>query len=146
MKTINLISAGGIVIRKIRNSKSEIRNYILLCQHAKHKGWVFPKGIVGDTDPNEQKETAALREVEEEGGVKAKIIHPSPIEVHYTYEFNNALINKTVFYFVMEFVSGDPKNHDYEMMDAKFVAQDQVETTLTYASDKEALHQALQLL
>ncbi len=44
----------------------------------------------------------------------------------------------------MEYVSGDPKNHDFEMSDAKFVSQDEVKKTLTYDSDKEAFEKILQ--
>jgi len=39
-----------------------------------HHGWVFPKGLIGDHIEGESKEATALREVEEETGVKGKII------------------------------------------------------------------------
>ena len=73
MKVIKEISAGGIVYKKISNYQW------LICQHSQHKGWVFPKGLVGDKDRNESMDQAALREVEEEGGVRAKIISNKPI-------------------------------------------------------------------
>ena len=112
MKTIHQTSAGGIVFKN---------NLWLICQHSEHKGWVFPKGLVGDNDKNESMEKAALREVEEEGGIKAKIINDQPIKTQYSYTWNGDLIKKTVYYFLMEYVSGDPKDHDCEMSEAKFV-------------------------
>jgi ADP-ribose pyrophosphatase YjhB (NUDIX family) len=73
-----------------------------ICQHSQHKGWVFPKGFVGDINKDETNETAALREVEEEGGVKAKIKDPEPIIAKYEYQFEGVLYKKTVYYFLME--------------------------------------------
>lgn len=137
MKTINQISAGGIVWKG---------NLWLITQHSQHKGWVFPKGLVGDNDSNESKEAAALREVEEEGGIKAKIILNKPVITNYQYVWEGSLIKKTVYYYLMEYISGDPKNHDWEMMDAKFVKKDEVRKTLTYKSDKEAFEKILKLL
>lgn len=135
MKVINQISAGGIVFKG---------NLWLICQHSQHKGWVFPKGFIADKDKNESNETAALREVEEEGGIKAKIVNPQPIISKYEYQLEGILYKKTVYYFLMEYLSGDPKNHDWEMSDAKFSDEDEVKKTLTYSSDKEAFEKVLQ--
>ncbi len=137
MKVVKQVSAGGIVFKG---------NLWLICQHSQHKGWVFPKGFVGDVNKNETNETAALREVEEEGGVKAKINDPEPIITKYEYQFEGVLYKKTVYYFLMEYISGNPKNHDWEMSDAKFVDADEVKKTLTYPSDKEAFIKILQRL
>lgn len=133
MKIINQTSSGGIVYKK-----SEKQTLWLICQHSQHKGWVFPKGLVGDKEKKESMEQAALREVEEEAGIKAKIITDKPIIANYQYAFERNLIKKTVYYFLMEYVSGDPKNHDWEMSDAKFVNADEVKKTLSYKSDQEA--------
>jgi len=146
MKIKNEISAGGIVYKKISNLKFQILNYSwLICQHSQHKGWVFPKGLIGDSEKNESVETAAIREVEEEGGVKAKIINHQPVKVHYNYRFKEYLVKKTVYYYLMEYVSGDPKNHDWEMNEAKFVSEEEIKKTLTYPSDKEAFEKILEL-
>lgn len=148
MKTKIEVSAGGVVFKK----EGE-KILWLICQHSQHKGWVFPKGLVGDHTKDEPMEQAALREVEEEGGIKAKIVKKDPIKITYKYQWNNSphggvkgkniLVNKTVYYFLMEYVSGDPKNHDWEMSDAKFVTQEEVKKTLTYSLDKEAFEKIL---
>lgn len=135
MKTIFQTSAGGIVFKG---------NLWLMCQHSQHKGWVFPKGFVGDVNKGESNETAALREVEEEGGIKTKIVDPEPIIAEYEYQFEGTLYKKTVYYFLMEYISGDPENHDWEMMDAKFLTEDEVKKTLTYPSDIQAFAKVLQ--
>ena len=141
MKIINQTSAGGIVYKKIKNI------LWLICQHSQHKGWVFPKGLIGDQGNNESMEQAALRETEEETGIKAKIINKAPVKV--SYEFIQTAsakapavkVKKTVYYFLMEYVSGDTKDHDWEMSEAKFVTADEVTKTLTYKSDQEAFEQ-----
>jgi len=133
MDIIKQTSAGGIVYKKIGKQKQW-----LICQHSQHKGWVFPKGLVGDKNQKEKPEEAALREVEEEGGIKTKIVNRNPIKTHYQYQWKGKLISKTVYYFLMEYLSGDPNNHDWEISEAKFVNEEEVEKTLTYISDKEA--------
>lgn len=145
-------SAGGIVY-KLKNSKeknpSKIeRNDILwlVCQHSEHKGWVFPKGLIGDKKRGENIEDAALRETEEEGGVKAKIIERIPYPIEYFYKKDNQLRKKTVYYFLMQYLSGDPKNHDDEMIEAKFVSEEEILKLLTYKNDVNAFKRALNLL
>jgi len=157
MKTIYQTSAGGIVYKQVKNEKLKMKNFLwLICQHSEHKGWVFPKGLAGDNDKKESMSQAALREVEEEGGIKAKIVNKKPIETKYEYQWpasakasagkKGTLIKKTVFYYLMEYVSGDPNNHDWEMSEAKFVNADEVKKILTYPSEKEAFEKILQRL
>ena len=159
MKIKQEISAGGLVFKKVTSYELRVTRLWLISQHSQHKGWVFPKGLVGDSDKNEKMETAALREVEEEGGVKAKIVNNQPIKVEYWYWLTASAkpacrqgrasavkVKKTVYYFLMEYISGDPKNHDFEMLEAKFVTEDEVKKTLTYKSDKEAFEKIKKLL
>lgn len=141
MKEKNETSAGGIVYKKSGDA-----TLWLVTQHSQHKGWVFPKGLIGDTDSSETKEAAALREVEEEGGVKTRIVVPEPIATSYTYSWQETLVHKRVYYFLMEYVSGDPANHDWEMMDAKFTTKEEVFALLKYPSDKKAFEEALSLI
>jgi len=150
MKIKKETSAGGIIFKK-QNGKI----FWLICQHSYHKGWVFPKGLIGDKKEGEDTKEAALREVEEEGGVKAKVIYDKPVSVSYMYQWQNSphgekdskkiLVKKTVYYFLMKYLSGNPKNHDWEMIDAKFVSEEEVKKTLTYKSDKEAFEKILKI-
>ena len=146
MKYKTEISAGGIVFKKLITKNNELRTEWLITQHSQNKSWGFPKGLIGDINSEEKMEEAALREVEEEGGVKAMIVRERPIQVKYKYKFKDTLVNKTVYYFLMEYISGDPKNHDWEMMDAKFAPEKEVKKTLTHKSEQEAFEKALKLL
>ncbi|MBI1919386.1 NUDIX domain-containing protein [Candidatus Microgenomates bacterium] len=133
-------SAGGVVFKKEQG-----RTLILVAQHSQHHGWVFPKGLIGDKQKGEKKEDTAVREVEEETGVVAKIIKPlSPVTYWYQLEGNK--IRKTVYYFLMEYVGGDITKHDHEMENVEWLPIEEVEKRLTYKSDKEVWREAKKLL
>ena len=136
-------SAGGVVLRKTQDKFSKKNTWdVLLVQHSQHHGWGFPKGLV---DEGEDTKTTALREVNEEGGVQAKIIHElSPAE--YFYKLEGATIKKKVFYFLMEYLSGDPEDHDWEMEAANWVPIEKVEETLSFASDKKIFQAVVEYL
>ena len=55
-------------------------------------------------------------------------------------------IKKTVYYFLMEYVSGDIKEHDFEMENVEWLPINEVENRLTYKSDKEVWKEAKELI
>lgn len=132
----NETSAGGIVYKKENNHL-----YILVSQHSGHHGWVFPKGIVGDEKKEETKEEAAVREVKEETGIEGRILASLP-PITYFYRLEGETIRKSVFYFLMEFVSGDFSQHSWEMEKVEWEPLEKVEERLTYKSDKEIFGKA----
>lgn len=133
-------SAGGIIYKKEQD-----KIYILLCQHAQHHGWVFPKGLIGDHIDGESKEATAVREVKEETGVEAQIIQPLPA-MTYWYVWEGEKIKKTVYYFLMEYTGGDITKHDTEMEAVEWLPADKVEDRLSYKADKKIWQQALLLV
>lgn len=131
-------SAGGVVYRK-QNGKIEI----LIGQHSSHFGWVFFKGLIGDKEENEgeNREETAVREVKEESGVVGKILHPlEPYVVYFTWKGEKH--KKTVYYYVMEYVSGDTKDHDWEMSQVEWLPLSEVEERLTYEKEKKVFREA----
>ena len=132
-------SAGGIVFRQ------QPTTVWLICQHSQHKGWVFPKGLIGDTKENETKEETAVREVKEETGIDGRIIKPLPSAVQYWYQCKKEKIFKTVYFFLMQYVDGDFSNHDHEMMDVRWATKKEVKEILTYENDQKAFDEALTL-
>lgn len=134
-------SAGGIVYKPIRQAKGKKNLQVLVAQHSQHHGWVFPKGLIGDSIKGENKESTAVREVEEETGVRAKIIKQiTPVE--YWYQFEGEKRKKKVYYYIMEFVSEDKNKKDMEMEKVEWLPIEEVERRLTYSSDKKAWNEA----
>ena len=113
MKIINQISAGGIVYKKI-----DSQLLWLITQHSQHKGWVFPKGLVGDNIKDEPKETAALREVEEETGISRKDMRIIPgfrMTDKYLFFREKRPIFKIVIFYLVETKKRDIKlSHEHE--------------------------------
>jgi 8-oxo-dGTP diphosphatase len=133
-------SAGGIVYKKEKEGV-----FILIAQHSGHHGFVFPKGRIGDHIENESKKETALREVEEETGAKGKIVKTlTPIT--YWYEWEGQKIKKTVYYFIMEYQSGDITKHDFEMENVEWILKEDVLEKLTYPSDKKVWKEAIKLI
>ncbi len=135
------LSAGGIVYRIINNQYTW-----LLIRHSKAGHWGFPKGHVADKVVNETLEAAAIREVQEEGGVIAEVACPQNIPTKYYFSSKEFLHKKTVHYFLMKYISGSTENHDSEVSDARFFPTEEVEKQLTYKSDRLAFQKALDIL
>ena len=115
----------------------------LVCQHSGYHKWVLPKGLI---DPGEKADQTAVREVEEETGIKAKIIAKIPDPEKYVYTMNGARIFKLVQYFLMEYVSGDIANHDFEMEAVEWLSYDQALEKLNFHGAKAVLTKAKKLL
>lgn len=143
---IREFSAGGIVYKKVtsHNSQPTTHNLLwLVSQHSQHKGWVFPKGLIGDNIKGEKSGETAVREVKEETGAEGKIIVKLKNPATYWYVFGGEKHFKTVYYFLMEYVSGDIRKHDHEMSDVEWLTEEEVKMRLTYKSDKIAFKEAL---
>jgi 8-oxo-dGTP pyrophosphatase MutT (NUDIX family) len=99
----------------------------------------LPKGHL---DGDETEEQAARREVREEGGVAAEILEPLG-EVRYHYRRDGRLISKRVVFFLFEFRSGSPADHDHEIEDARWVPMEEALKELTYPGEREMLRRVL---
>src|SRR5436305_8975308 len=87
-------SAGGVVFRAAPGAKDW---EIVAVQRARHGDWSLPKGHI---EQGETQEQAALREVKEETGLDARILH-SLGEVQYFYrDKKGALIHKFVYHYL----------------------------------------------
>lgn len=133
-------SAGGIVVRE-----SSQGTEWLVIQHAGKKHWGFPKGHIADNIPDESIDDAALREVKEEGGIEAEILHPTPHQIKYFFKRGLVLHKKKVTFYLMRYVSGDPADHDHEIEEAKFIPTKEVLSMITFANEKKAFEWALNL-
>lgn len=123
-------SAGGIVFKN---------GQVLLTKHSQNKHWSFPKGLI---DPGQTSQQAAVREVREEGGVDAEIVGKVGYS-KYVYTLNDEKIFKVVTYFLMKYLKGDPKDHDWEVEEAGWYKPEDALKQLTFSQDKKLLQVAL---
>ncbi len=128
-----IFSAGGIVIKK---DDGNIK--VLISQHSKHLGWDFPKGHIESGESSEQ---AALREVEEETGVRAEIIERVG-ETKYFYFEDGERVFKTVIFFLMKYVGEGEATTAFEVSDMAWLSVDEVEEKLTFKDTKKLWEEA----
>ena len=100
--------------------------------------WDFPKGKV---EEGEAIEVAALREVEEETGVKARIVGTKRVSVFHTYDTYGEKMLKETFWFQMEPIAPTelvPQSEE-DIAQAVYVAPADIEEKLkdSYASLRE---------
>jgi 8-oxo-dGTP pyrophosphatase MutT (NUDIX family) len=136
------VSAGGVVFRRTDDGPE-----IALILVDKEKGrWQLPKGKV---DEGETPEIAALRETREEAGVNAELI--APLEtVDYWYvggdRTGRVRYHKFVHFFLLEYRSGDVRDHDHEVEEARWVAMQRASSMLAFASERRVMESAVELI
>jgi len=112
-------AAGGLVLRD---------GQVALVHRPRYDDWTLPKGKL---DPGESFEDAALREVEEETGLRCRL---GPELAPVTYRDNRGR-PKLVRYWLME-VEADPGfEPNDEVDDLRWVALGDAEGVLSYARD-----------
>lgn len=130
------VSGGVVSVREISGD----RKYLLL-RHANGGHWSFPKGHL---EGEESFREAAIRELEEETGLKPKEFVPGfREEINYSYSRDGKKRDKTVIYYL---ALVDPANDEVtlspEHIDYKWLPPGEAVPTLTYDNDRELLKQA----
>lgn len=91
---VNEITAGGVVVRYNKQASLEV----LMIQDSKNR-WTIPKGHV---EENERLEQAAIREVQEETGLKdVRVLEPLG-KTNFRYRRENTLVLMTQHMFLMK--------------------------------------------
>jgi 8-oxo-dGTP diphosphatase len=120
-------AAGGLVCRRREDGTREI----LLVHRPEYNDWSFPKGKL---EPGEREEDAAIREVEEETGLRCRL----EAEVATTRYRDARGRDKTVRYWLMTPIAGTLAAAN-EVDDARFVTLAQAPELLSHARDAELL-------
>jgi len=151
------LSAGGVVYRPSDGK-------YLLGKHSGYHKWVLPKGLI---EREESGPEAAVREVEEEVGVKAKIVCKAPIKtIEYWYQADldekgettrrvkkyqedsafakatadkgRVKVHKRVIFYLMELVE-DGGEPGWEMEERKWVSFAEARRSLAFETEREVL-------
>ncbi len=134
-------SAGGVVYKKVGSGIEWLIRLPKANPGYKAKiAWTFCKGWI---DEGENPEEAALREVREEGGIKAKITDKlSTIKIFFTDAASGEKIMKFITYFVMSYESDTEEGFDNETQEVRWVSKENALQMLAYANEKQLLKAA----
>jgi len=109
--------------------------------------WQLPKGWINE---GEKTEAAAIREVAEEGGVKAKIITKvDSIKIFFRNTFEGKpgeKVLKTITFYLMEYEEEAENGHDEEVAEVAWLPFEEAREKLTFKNEKEILAKAREIL
>jgi ADP-ribose pyrophosphatase YjhB (NUDIX family) len=96
----------------------------------------------GHPEEGESVADAALREVREEAGVET-LVREKLGDVRYWYQREGRKISKTVAFFLLEYVAGEPDDHDHEVEYARWMPLEEAARSLTYKGERDMASRAL---
>ncbi|MDP9395881.1 MAG: NUDIX hydrolase [Actinomycetota bacterium] len=134
------VSAGGLVVDR---STPDLR--AALIARADRRGrllWSLPKGHLED---GETAEDAAVREVEEETGIRGFVLAPLGM-IDYWFVAEDRRVHKTVHHFLLQASGGELSDADVEVTEVAWVPLDEVNSRLAYAGERRLVRAAVELL
>lgn len=150
-RTLRAYSAGGVVFRLVPMRSSDQETLVpagdLAVEVAlvgrSHAGiWTLPKGT---PQPGETIEQVAVREVQEETGLKVRLIAYIG-SISYSFVRDQIRYQKQVRHFLMEAVGGDTALHDQEYDLVEWFPISEACRRLTYQNEVNILYQAEDVL
>ncbi len=137
------LSAGGVLVRRMAG-----RWHLAAIRPAgKPEGvWALPKGLIG---PGERPEETALREVEEETGIRGRLVGKLG-DSRYVYTFAGERVFKVVSFYLLRYAGGRlgriPAAHAHEVADVRWLPLDDALRLLSYGGEREMARRALACL
>ena len=136
-------SSGGVVYRRDANSG---QLEVAIISVGPQRRWQLPKGLV---EAGEKPEATAVREAREEAGVDTRVTaHIETIEYWYAGLERGIRVrfHKHVHFYLLEYVSGDTRDHDAEVNEARWVPIDEAAGQLAFEGERRVVEQAGALL
>jgi 8-oxo-dGTP pyrophosphatase MutT (NUDIX family) len=134
MSTEREQSFGGVVVHE--------GNVLVITPAGRPQIATLPKG---GAEAGEPPEATAQREVREETGVEARIVERLG-DVRYRYRRRGVRVDKTVGFYLCEYVRGDTADHDHEVDDARWIPLDEALDVLSYSGERALIERALSKL
>ena len=131
-------SAGGVVFRV-----TDGRPLFLLIRDS-YGNWGFPKGHL---ERGERADTAALREVMEETGLRSIRVIDAIETIEWWFRFRGALIHKNCQFFLMESASGETEPQRSEGITAcRWATSDEAQELIGYENARGVLRRAHEMV
>ncbi|MDX5480156.1 MAG: NUDIX hydrolase [Hymenobacteraceae bacterium] len=141
LQTVDQVSSGGVTYRMGAAGVE-----VALISVGPQARWQLPKGIV---DAGETPEETAVREVREEAGIAAELIRKiDTIEYWYVGDRGKQRVrfHKFVHFFLLSYTSGNVRDHDHEVNEARWVRTDEALKMLSFKSERQVVEKAQQLI
>ena len=131
-------SAGGLVVDRAAMRAA------LIARHDRRGRlvWSLPKGHV---EPGETPQDAAVREVEEETGIRGRVLAPLGV-IDFWFVAEQRRVHKTVHHYLLEAECGELSDADIEVDQVAWVPLDEVAARLAYADERRLLDKVAGLL
>lgn len=128
-------SSGGVIFRRTEDSAE-----VALVSVKGGTAWCLPKGLI---DRGETPEVTAVREVREESGLTGRIVGAlGDITYWYYIRGDNVKCRKTVHFFLLEYVSGNTEEHDFEVDDSRWFPIETAIEKISFKGDRSILERA----
>ncbi len=130
------VSAGGIVFRQATG----LQFLMILDGYGR---WTFPKGGVeeGETPPE-----AAVREIEEETGIKGSVVGELGQTKYIYHHPRKGRVHKTVTFYLLRYSGGRLRPQDGEVAEAEWVAPEEAARRADYEGYGELVRKAVALV
>jgi len=133
-------SAGGLVVDRT----GETARAALIARHDKRGRlvWSLPKGHV---EAGETPADAAVREVEEETGIRGAVLAPLGT-IDFWFVADQRRVHKTVHHYLLEAQGGELSDADVEVVEVAWFPLAEVASVLAYADERRLLDRVDSLL
>ena len=140
LRRVEETSAGGLVVDRTDGTPR-----VALIGRVDRRGrllWSLPKGHLED---GETAEDAAIREVEEETGIRGRVV-ASLGTIDYWFVAEDRRIHKTVHHYLLEASGGELSDADVEVDEVAWVPLGELAGRLAYAGERRLAETAAGLL
>ncbi|MBI1377960.1 MAG: NUDIX domain-containing protein [Frankiales bacterium] len=140
LQRVDETSAGGLVVDR----SGPVARAALIARHDRRGRlvWSLPKGHI---EPGETPEDAAVREVEEETGIRGRVLAPLGV-IDFWFVADQRRVHKTVHHFLLEACGGELSDEDVEVVEVAWVPLGEVTGVLAYADERRLIAQVDGLL
>lgn len=133
------VSAGGVIVRE----KGRTFEVALIGLRG-GSVWGLPKGLV---EAGEDPQATALREVREETGLVGRPLGKlGEIEYWFFDKEEGARIHKTVHFYLLAYVEGNPQDHDFEVEEVRWYPIEEALRLMAYKNEREMVGKAIHRL